>query len=125
MRIISILLIGFLSSCSCEKELPNYSQKQMLAWAKEADPNMTIKVGDLSKALVDCNDYSPRCQIGYRVVLKTIEFNALMYTNQKDALKAAKRLRGYVARNWVFDEVRGEPVLERLVVKYLKGEPVF
>lgn len=114
-----------MTSCSCESELPNYSKQEMLSWAREADPNMTIKIGNLSKALVDCKEYTPRCRTGYRVVIKTIEFNVLEYQDQKAALAAAKRIRGYVARNWVFDEVRGEPVLERIVVKFLKGKPAF
>ena len=50
---------------------------------------------------------------------------ALFYDDQKDALKAAKRIKGYVSRNWVLDEVRGEPVLERFVVKYLKAKKAF
>ena len=125
MRLVYFLTFVLLTSCSCEKELPNYSRQEMLGWAYEADPNMKIKIGDLTKALVDCKDYTPRCQIGYRVVIKTVEFNVLEYATQDLALEAAKRIKGYVARNWVFDEVRGEPVLERIVVKYLRGKPAF
>lgn len=125
MRFFILILPLILSSCSCQEELPNYSRKEMLEWARQADPNMKIKVGDLTKALVDCKDYTPRCQIGYRVVMKTVEFNVLQYNDQKSALEAAKRVRGYVARNWVFDEVRGEPVLERIVTKHLRGKPAF
>lgn len=112
-------------SCSCSEEKPNYGKEQMLEWARQADPEMKIKVGSMQKTLVDCRDYTPRCVIGYRVVLKELKFNALFYNDQEKALAAAKRIRGYYARNWVFDEVRGEPVLERLIKKHLKGKPAF
>lgn len=123
MKLFYLFFSFILVSCSCSKELPNYGKKEMMNFAFNADPKMEIKIGSISKALVDCKDYTPRCQTGFRVVLKGLEFNALLYKNQKSALKAAKRIRGYVARNWVFDEVRGEPILERIVVKHLKGKP--
>lgn len=125
MKFIWFIFLFILVSCSCSEELPNYSKEEMLGFAREADPNMKIKIGDLSKTLVDCKDYIPRCRTGFRVVLKGIKFNALLYNDQKTALIAAKRIRGFIARNWVFDEVRGEPVLERMVTKFLKGKPAF
>lgn len=125
MRLFIFLLAFILVSCSCSEDSPTWDKDEMLDFAREADPDMKIKIGDLSKTLVDCRDYIPRCLIGYRVVLKGLEFNALTYKDQKLAIKAAKRIRGYYSRNWVFDEVRGEPVLERIVIKYLKGKPAF
>jgi hypothetical protein len=125
MKLISFLILLSFYSCSCQEEIPNYTKEEMLEWAREADPGMKIEVGDLSKALVDCKDYTPNCRIGYKVVLKDLKFNALYYEVQENASICAKRIRGYQARNWVFDEVRGEPVLERIVVKYLKAEPAF
>lgn len=125
MKLISFLLIFTLVSCSCSEESPTWSKEEMLGFAKEADPKMQIKIGNLSKTLVDCKTYTPRCIIGYRVVIKGMMFNALTYPDQKTAINAAKRIRGYYSRNWAFDEVRGEPVLERIVVKYLKGKPAF
>lgn len=125
MKLTYLLLSFILVSCSCSEELPNYDKKEMLGMAYEADPNMKIEVGTIDKTLVDCKDYVPRCRTGFRVVIKGIKFNALLYNDQKIALKAAKRIRGYVSRNWVFDEVRGEPVLERIVMKHLKAKPAF
>lgn len=125
MRITYLLLLFILVSCSCSEELPNYSKEEMLGFAYKADKNMQIKVGTIDKTLVDCKDYTPRCRTGFRVVLKGIKFNALLYNTKVEALEGAKRIRGYVARNWVFDEVRGEPVLERLIVKHLKAKPAF
>lgn len=112
-------------SCSCSEKKPIWTKEQMLGFAREADPNMKIKIGDLSKTLVDCRDYTPVCRTGYRVVIKNLMFNALEYNKPEDALVAAKRIRGYYSRNWVFDEVRGEPVLERIIKNNLKGKPAF
>lgn len=125
MKLIGFFILFLICSCSCQEEIPNYSKEEMLGWAREADPDMLIEVGDMTQALVDCRKYTPNCRIGYKVVLKDLKFNALYYEMQDDATKAAKRIRGYQARNWVFDEVRGEPVLERIVTKYLKAQPAF
>lgn len=116
MRYIFFLLIFM----SCTKELPNYDPIQFREMARKGDPNMTVKVPkNLSEQLVDCNDYTPPCRYGLIVTVHNVEMRPLYYDDQKKALKAAKRIRGYVARNWVLDDVTGEPVLERFVKKHL------
>jgi hypothetical protein len=54
-----------------------------------------------------------------------MDIKVLYYLNQDRALKSAKRIRGYVSRNWVFDDVRGEPILERLIMKHMDAKPAF
>lgn len=111
-----------LVSCFSE-EKPNYSNIEFKDMAQKGDPNMRIVVPKgLADILVDCNQYKPRCRYGYQVIIKNIQMVALYYEDQKKALEAAKRIRGYVSRNWVLDEVTGEPVLERFVVKYLDAK---
>jgi hypothetical protein len=53
------------------------------------------------------------------VVVHNIEMKFLYYENKTDALIAAKRIKGYVSRNWVLDDVSGEPVLEKFSKKFL------
>jgi hypothetical protein len=109
---------------SCEKELPpNYTNVEFLKMGRVGDPQLKlITPSDISQTLVDCNDYTPSCEYGLKVVVKNVTFKALNYKNQLDAKEAATRMKGYVARNWVLDEVSGEPILERFVVKYLKAK---
>ena len=94
--------------------------------ARKGDPNLTMVVPkSIAHATVQCGDYTPVCRYGYRVVVKNLEMAVLFYETPAEALKSANRIRGYTARNWVLDDVRGEPVLERFVIKYLNAKPAF
>jgi hypothetical protein len=120
-------LICLILLVSCFKEeLPTYTRDQFLKMAKVGDPDLrVITPGSISEALVSCSDYTPACRYGYQVVIRKVRMIVLFYENPKDAIVAAKRIKGYYSRNWVLDEVRGEPVLERYVVKHLKATKTF
>jgi hypothetical protein len=124
MRYLLILFL-FISCDSKEEPLPNITQGEMFSMATKADPNMKILIGTMQKAAVTCSEYKIPCKIGYLVRLKNMEIKVLYYINQDKALESAKRLRAYVSRNWVFDDVRGEPILERLIVKHMDAKPAF
>lgn len=116
-----VLSFSFLS-CSSDDEKPNFSRDEFLKMAREGDPNLEVIVpSSFTESLVNCGDYKPACRYGYRVKIKRIDAVVLFYEDQKNALAAAKRIKGFVARNWVFDEVRGEPILERFVKKYTQA----
>ena len=120
------LILFLFISCDSKKEpLPNITQGEMFSMATKADPNMKIVIGTMQKAAVTCSDYKIACKTGYLVRIKNMEIKVLYYLNQDKALESAKRLRAYVSKNWVFDDVRGEPILERLVVKYMDAKPAF
>jgi len=93
--------------------------------AREVDPNMQVIIGSIEKASVTCSDYKYPCKIGYLVKLKGLELKALFYESQQNALNSAKHIKGYRARNWVFDDVRGEPILERAVTEGMKASKEF
>lgn len=94
----------------------------MLSMARKGDPNLKIKIPSIDKALVHCSDYTPSCRLGYIAVIYNLELKILYYEDQTKALKAAKRIKGYVVRNWVLDEVNGEPILEKFAKKYLSAQ---
>ncbi len=112
-----------LLSCTSDKELPNYSNQDFLAMGREGDPDLKVIIPtSITETVVNCNEYTPACRYGLKVIVKNIEMRALFYDSQKDALKAALRRKAYISRNWVLDEVNGEPVLERFAMKYLKAK---
>lgn len=122
---MKFLLFILLISCS-SSEPDTYSREEMMNMAKAGDPDLTIVLPkSIAHATVKCSDYKPSCRYGYKVIVKKLEMAVLFYENSADALKAAKRIRGYTSRNWVLDDVRGEPVLERFSIKYLKAKPAF
>ena len=120
-----LLLLFILTSCFSD-EKPNFSNQEFRAMAEQADPGFRIITPkSISESLVNCNEYKPACRYGFRVVIKNIEMVALYYEDQKNALAAAKRIREYVSRNWVLDEVRGEPVLEKFCTEHLEAKKAF
>ena len=123
MKTIILLFLGLsLFSCNKKEELPNYSNKEFLEMGRAGDPDLRLIIPkSISETLVHCSDYTPSCRYGLKVVVKNVMMKALFFEQQKDALEAGKRIKGYVARNWVLDDVTGEPILERFVVKYLKA----
>ncbi len=118
-----ILAFIFLGSCTGKTELPNYSNQEFLEMGREGDPDLKVIIpSDISETLVHCSDYTPSCRYGLKVIVKNVQLKALFYEQQSDALKAGLRIKGYVSRNWVLDDVAGEPILERFVEKYLKAK---
>lgn len=114
------MVIIFCVSCMDEDAVPNYSNKEFLEMGKIGDPDLKVIVpAGITEIVVDCYEYTPACRYGLKVIVKDLTLKALFYDDQESALKAAKRIKGYVSRNWVLDDVVGEPILERYVEKYL------
>lgn len=117
-------LIFLFILAGCSKSEPNLEREQILAMARKGDPKLEIVLPKtISEAVVDCNHYEPKCQNGYKVIVMGLEMIGLYYLSQDDAKTAAKKIKGYRTRNWVFDDVTGEPILERFVKKHLEAQP--
>jgi hypothetical protein len=86
MKTFVLFSLLFSFGCTQNEQLPNFSRDKMLSMARLGDPTMSIKVGTIDKALVDCKDYKYRCSTGYLVVIKNLEMKALYYKDQKSGL---------------------------------------
>lgn len=116
-------ILGGLSilAASCSKEL-RYTKEELFALAREGDPGMSLVLpGSMSEG-INCSDYTPSCQSAHIVKVKNLDMFALEYMTEEEARSAARKIKGYCLRNWVFDDVTGEPVLERFVVEVLKAK---
>lgn len=71
---------------------------------------------------VTCAEYGDGCVGAHIVSVSNIEMIAVEFLDEKSAVAASKRLRGYYSRNWLFDDVTGEPSLERFVVDALEAK---
>lgn len=114
------LLLTF--SCS-EKEV--YTQKELWYMAIEVDPNIEL-VGIASHEedrRILCKNYGPGCVkgTGRRIKVKKVEIIAVMFETAEQAKTEALRIDQYYARNWVFDDVKGEPLQEAFVQKAFKA----
>lgn len=117
MKLTLIILL----LASCTKEL-KYSKEQLYAKAKKADASTTFILPKSMTGGVSCSDYPPGCLSAHIVEVQKLELIAVEFSTVAEAEFAAKKVRGFYARNWLFDDVKGEPVLERFVTESLEAK---
>ena len=110
-----------LTSCSKEE---TYSPIDMYMMATKFDPKVEeVRVTDPAKSLKcsmfpeGCVENSPK-----RFKVRLVEMVVVQYHSNHQACLAAKALDQYYIRNWLFDDVTGEPVLEDFVKRVYKAQ---
>lgn len=116
-----LIVIPSMLTASCTKEV-RYSKEELLAKAQEADPSVTVVLPKSMSEGVQCSDYSEGCLSAHIVKLKNLDMIAVEFMSEADAVYAAKKFRGYHVRNWLLDDVAGEPVLEKFVIDHLEAK---
>lgn len=118
------LFIGTLSilNASCTKEL-KYSKEQLYSKATSIDSSAQLVLPKSISEGVSCSEYSEGCMSAHIVRVKKLEFIAVEFMSEKDAIYAAKKFRGYYVRNWFLDDVAGEPLLEEFAGKLEAKKP--
>lgn len=117
-----LILMGLsILSASCTKEV-KYTKEALLAMAQKADPSVTVVLPRSINEGVQCNEYSEGCISAHIVKVKNLDMIAVEFTTENEAIFAAKKFRGYYTRNWLLDDVMGEPVLEKFVVEKLEAK---
>ena len=117
---LTLLALSILSA-SCTKEL-KYTKEQLLFKALKADPSVSIVLPKSMTEGVSCSDYSEGCLSAHIVKVKGLEFIGVEFMTEADAIFAAKKFRGYYTRNWLWDDVTGEPVLEKFLTEHLEAK---
>ena len=119
------LCILFLFSCSNKNKV--YSKFDMLRIAKDAKSEVEfILPSDLNSGikclLKDGNyNYGPGCLSAHQLKIGDLDFVAVEFDSEEHAYKEALRLKQCYVRNWLFDEVYGEPSLEQFVKSVFGG----
>jgi hypothetical protein len=121
MKILFIFFLHLLV-ISCSKKELSYSKEQLFKMAKEGDPDLSFVLPKSINEGINCKDYSEGCVSGHTVKIKNLELIAVEFMTEDQAKLAALKVRGYYSRNWVFDDVTGEPTLESFVQKYLEAK---
>jgi peptide deformylase len=124
MKIVSFLLIPLslsILNASCSKKV-KYSKEELLKIALKADPSVSFILPRSMSEGVTCAEYTEGCLSAHITRVKGLDLIAVEFTDMKHAERAAKKFRGYYSRNWFFDDVRGEPVLERFVIEHLEAK---
>jgi hypothetical protein len=116
---LCFLFIGITAcSCSDENKIP---RDIMIKMTMKADPEAKLVIPTLGQG-VTCAEYGPGCHGAHTVALKKMEMIVVEYDTMENAKKDALRLKAYYKKNWLFDDVMNEPVLERFVVETYGAE---
>lgn len=113
-----ILLSLSILIASCTEEV-RYSKEELYDKVKLADPTAQLLLPKTIAEGVQCGEYGEGCLSGHRVLVMGLELIAVEFANEQQSMNAAKRFRGYYTRNWLLDDVSGEPILERFVQEQL------
>lgn len=117
---LTLLFLSILSA-SCTKEL-KYTKEQLLVKAWKADPSVSVILPKSITEGVSCSDYSDGCLSAHIVRVQGLDMIAVEFMTETDAMFAAKKFRGYYTRNWLWDDVTGEPLLEKFVTEHLEAK---
>jgi hypothetical protein len=116
--VVFVFLLG------CTKEEPKYTKENLLALTpKEGVERMETVLGQSVGDIIPCSDYGEECQSVHRFKAHNLEFIAVEFSSIEAAQRAAKKIRAWTARNWLFDDVNNEPSLERWICKYFECHP--
>lgn len=117
MKYLIFIGVLFFSACSKKEEL--YTPQDMFFMAYNFDNTIEeVKIGvSESNRSLKCEDYPDGCIPGSpkRFKVRLVEMIVVQYFTRKKACLAAFKLNQYYSRNWLFDDVTSEPVLESFV----------
>lgn len=88
----------------------------MLALARKQDPSVTLVLPRSISEGIHCSEYSEGCLSGHTVKVRGLDLIAVEFDTEEQAKYAAKKYRGFYLRNWLLDDVTGEPVLEEFAL---------
>lgn len=118
--LIILFLFSALIACSHKEANPElkYTVDQIANLAHETTPSKERGEGSLK-----LSDYAPGVNSLESTALtyKRLTFFAVSFENAEQARAEALRLNQYWARNWLFDRVEGEPILEDYVITTFKA----
>lgn len=120
-NLICVVLLG-LTLISCSKKHEDHGQK----YTDEEFTHILNESGatvDKSGPAINFSDYVPGVNkvSAKSLSYEKLQFFALEFESETQAKAEAMRLNQYYSRNWLFDRVEGEPILEDLVIIKFKA----
>lgn len=114
--LILALSLFIISGCSKKEVTPElkYTQEEFdlimnsTAAAPDKNTDNALNFSDYSHGVDHVNSKA--------LIYERLSFAAVAFETEKQAKEEALRLNQYYSRNWLFDKVEGEPVLEDLVI---------
>lgn len=121
IRLVVILTLVFAFACSNDEI---YTRENLYNMGTKVDPNLKIVLPKDLASGVKCSNYGEGCIRGFEVQHRELSMIFVEYEKPEQAQKFAETVNAYVTRNWLIDDVYGEPVLEDFVKKALKARLV-
>ncbi|MBL7664461.1 MAG: hypothetical protein JNM93_04965 [Bacteriovoracaceae bacterium] len=122
-KILSLLVVLVtVASCSCSKEEPKLTKVDIMLMIYKGDNTAEEVLPRDMNSGVKCTDYGPGCLRGYQGRILGLDATFVEFETDEQALAEATRVNGYYLKNWLFDDVSGEPVLERFFKRYLNAK---
>ena len=120
--LILTLCMTIISGCTKKNVTP-----ELKYTAEEFDLIINSTAATLDKNIdnaINFSDYSAEVDRSNSkaLIYERLSFAALAFETQKQAKAEALRLNQYYARNWLFDKVEGEPILEDLIIVKFHAE---
>ncbi|MBC7539787.1 MAG: hypothetical protein H7281_13280 [Bacteriovorax sp.] len=117
-----IILILFPVLVACSKK----AEKVELKYSVEEIDNLAHETGHSNEKNgggLNLSDYSPGVNRleSKALMFKRLTFFAVSFETVEQARTEALRLNQYYARNWLFDRVEGEPILEDYLMEKFKA----
>jgi len=115
------LILFTLLFASCVKRV-KYSKEELFAKAKAADASTTFILPKSMSEGITCGEYTEGCLAAHVVQIQNLDLIAVEFATEEQARFGAKKMRGYYVRNWLLDDVSGEPTLEKFVTESLEAK---
>lgn len=94
---------------------------ELLDLARSIDPNTEIVLPSEENPKVNCDLYGDGCEYGLTIRFKNLIIIVVKFVSIQAAQQAAFEFDAYTRANWVFDYVKGEPLLENIFIKDFKA----
>lgn len=118
-KILALLLLCI--ACS-EKEVV-YTKEQMMAMGpKDSTDKVELLLARNINDVIPCSNYGEGCLSVHRLQARKLEFIAVEFATSAEAIVGSKKIRGWRVKNWLFDDVEGEPELMDWIQKYYQAE---
>lgn len=106
-------LLAVLTACTAK----NVEQYEIIEIGKKTDPEFHLVLPGIKDVPVSCAPYGTGCQFGIKVQHQYLSFLMISYAQYDQAQRAAEHLGQYYYKNWLFDQVAGEKILEDFVTQ--------
>ena len=109
-----IALLTLLLGCG---ENLRYNKFELYQLGQHHDPELKIMLPESIKKGLDCQHYGAGCLGVFKIKHREVAMICVEYQKADQALAFGQTIDSYVVKNWLFDQVTGEPILEKFVHK--------